>query len=51
MRGVKKKTSLKKFVWFVNARLVGEKNGKIIGTKSNIVVKNAGETKHRFSLV
>jgi hypothetical protein len=31
--------------------LGGEKNGKKIGMKLNIVVKNAGKTKHSFSLV
>ena len=38
----KKLTSPKSFVWYVTDHLGGEKNGKKIGIKLNIVVKNAG---------
>ena len=44
-------TSPKSFVWYVIDPSSGAKNGKKIGMKLNIVVKNAGKTKHSFSLV
>tara|TARA_B100000287_G_C20375287_1_gene679360 strand:+ start:591 stop:704 length:114 start_codon:yes stop_codon:yes gene_type:complete len=35
----------------VDYLLLGERNGKVIGTMSNIVVKNAREKKNCFNLV
>ena len=35
---------------FVKNHLTGEKNGKKTGNKSNIVVKDAGETKNKLKI-
>ena len=35
---------------FVKNHLTGEKNGKKIGNKLNIVVKDAGETKDKLKI-
>jgi hypothetical protein len=44
------KGNLPASIWFATDLLAGGKNEKTLGTRLNIVVKNAKETK-RFSLV